>query len=86
MQGQINIQELQVGDQIEGFYLLKDPQLKTAASGKPFLRMGLADRTGSVDSKVWDYSGPISAGDNGAVAFIQGSVSALRACCCLRST
>ncbi len=36
MQGQISIQELQVGDQVEGFYLLKDPQIKTSASGKLF--------------------------------------------------
>jgi len=59
MQGQIKIQELQVGDQIEGFYLLKDPQLKSSSNGKPFLKMGLVDCTGSAESRVWDYSGPI---------------------------
>lgn len=31
------IKELKVGDKIEGFYLLKDPQIKMTTGGKPFL-------------------------------------------------
>ena len=58
------IKELKVGDKIEGFYLLKDPQIKMTTGGKPFLRGGISDRTGCVEMKVWDYSGMITAADN----------------------
>lgn len=78
MKEQVKIHDLHIGDQIEGFYLLKDPQLKTASNGKPFLKMGLTDCTGSVESKAWDYSGPISAANNGEAVFIQGTVSEFR--------
>ena len=76
--GQKEILELQNGDQLEGFYLLKDPQIKTAANGKLFLKMGLSDCSGSVEGKVWDYTGPISASDNGAVVYVKGVVSEYR--------
>ena len=72
------IRELKVGDKIEGFYLLKDPQIKMTAGGKPFLRGGVSDRTGGVEMKVWDYSGTITASDNGKVAFISGTASEYR--------
>ena len=48
------IRELKVGDKIEGFYLLKDPQIKMTTGGKPFLRGGISDRTGCVEMKMWD--------------------------------
>ena len=51
------IAELHTGDDVEGFYVLKDAFLKTTAAGKPFLSGVLADRSGVIDLKVWDYSG-----------------------------
>ena len=65
------------GDDVEGFYVLKDALLKTTAAGKPFLSGVLADRTGVIDLKVWDYSGPVGAGsgDTGRVVKIRGQVS-----------
>ena len=44
------------GDEAEGFYILKDAHQKTTAAGKPFLSGSIADRSGSMDIKVWDYS------------------------------
>ena len=55
------IAEMHTGDDVEGFYVLKDAFLKTTAAGKPFLSGVLADRSGVIDLKVWDYSGPIGA-------------------------
>lgn len=52
------IAELHTGDDVEGFYVLKDAFLKTTAAGKPFLSGVLADRSGVIDLKVWDYSRP----------------------------
>lgn len=70
--------DLQPGDQIEGFYVLRNPQGKTTANGKPFLSTGLADRTGVIDAKCWDYAGPIGAADEGKVIKIRGTVSEYR--------
>ena len=72
------IAEMSNTDDIEGFYILKSAFLKTTAAGKPFLSGSLSDRTGSIDIKVWDYSGPITAGDEGKVVKIRGSVSEFR--------
>lgn len=72
------IVDLQPGDQIEGFYVLRNPQGKTTANGKPFLSTGLADRTGVIDAKCWDYAGPIGAADEGKVIKIRGTVSEYR--------
>ena len=71
------IADMRPGDDVEGFYVLKDALLKTTAAGKPFLSGVLADRTGVIDLKVWDYSGPVGAGsgDTGRVVKIRGQVS-----------
>ena len=50
---------MHTGDDVEGFYVLKDAFLKTTAAGKPFLSGVLADRSGTIELKVWDYSGPV---------------------------
>lgn len=71
------IDELVSGDRIEGFYVLKDGGLKTTVSGKPFFSGVLSDQSGSVDIKIWDYSGPLgsSPSDIGRVIKIRGEVS-----------
>ena len=71
------IADMRTGDDVEGFYVLKDAVLKTTAAGKPFLSGVLADRSGVIDLKVWDYSGPIGAHpeDIGRVVKIRGQVS-----------
>lgn len=68
---------MHTGDDVEGFYVLKDAFLKTTAAGKPFLSGVLADRSGTIDLKVWDYSGPIGASpaDTGRIVKIRGQVS-----------
>jgi len=70
--------DLAVGDQIEGCYVLKSAQGRTTASGKPFLAAVLQDRSGTIEAKVWDYSGPVCASDEGKAVKIRGSVSEFR--------
>ena len=70
--------EIDVGDQIEGFYILKAAVIRTTASGKTYLSGTAADRSGTVDIKVWDYSGPISEADAGKVAKMRGEISEYR--------
>ncbi len=72
------IAELGIGDEVEGFYLLKAASPRTSNSGKPFLSAVLSDRTGNIEAKVWDYSGPVGAKDEGSVVKVRGSVSEFR--------
>ena len=66
------------GIDIEGFYLLKSAFPKVTVSGKPFLTAVLADESGTIEAKVWDYSGPIGERDAGKVIKVRGSVSDYR--------
>ena len=70
--------DMNIGDQIEGFYILKGAYPKTAANGKPFLNTTLADKSGTVEAKIWNYSGPIGTGEEGKVVKIRGEVSEFR--------
>lgn len=72
------IHEMNTGDQVEGFFILSNAFAKQAANGKPFLSAVLEDRTGTIEGKVWDYSGPVSPDDIGAVIKIRGVVSEFR--------
>ena len=69
------IADLAPGQEVDGFYLLNDAALKTSSNGKPFLSAKAADRSGSVDLKVWDYSGPIGGADSGSVVRLRGAVT-----------
>jgi len=69
------IRDMSVGDQLEDFFLLQDAFIKTTLSGKPFLSMVLSDCTGTVVSQAWDYTGPVTPKDTGAVVKIRGTVS-----------
>lgn len=69
------IRDMSIGDQIEGFFLLQDAYSKTTLAGKPFLSMVLSDCTGTIDAQIWDYTGPVTSKDTGAVAKIRGTVS-----------
>lgn len=74
----LSIAQMQRGMDVEGFYLLKAAFAKVTASGKPFLSAVLADTSGTVEAKVWDYTGPIGERDAGKVIKIRGSVSDYR--------
>lgn len=78
MASEKNIADLAVGDHTDGFYILKTAQSKMASNGRPFLAASLADVTGVIEAKVWDYAGPIGAGDEGKVVKIRGEVSEYR--------
>lgn len=69
---------MEIGDEVEGFYILKGAYPKVSANGKPFLNATLSDASGSMEAKVWDYPGPINAADEGKVIKIQGTVTEFR--------
>ena len=74
----LSIAQMQRGMDVEGFYLLKSAFPKVTVSGKPFLTAVLADESGTIEAKVWDYSGPIGERDAGKVIKVRGSVSDYR--------
>src|SRR5690606_32989683 len=47
----------QIGDQFEGFVLIKESIKGTTSSGKPFLTLILRDATGEIEAKLWDITG-----------------------------
>ena len=73
-----SISEFEAGDEIEGYYVLRTAQAKISNNGKPFLSASLADRTGTIEAKMWDYNGPVSSSDEGGVVKLRGSVSEFR--------
>ena len=75
MQHDIAVADMQLGDEIEGFYVLSSASLRTTGAGKPYLTGTLTDRTGSVDLVVWDYTGELSADSAGTVVKVRGKVS-----------
>lgn len=66
------------GDEVEGFYILKSANPKVSANGKPFLTGALSDRSGTMELKVWDYSGPLGTPDEGKVVKVRGTVGEYR--------
>ncbi|MBO2528184.1 MAG: CMP-binding protein, partial [Clostridiales bacterium] len=72
------IMDMVPGDAVEGFYLLRSATAKTSSNGNPYLNAVLSDNSGSIETKVWNYGGPIGTADEGSVVKIRGTVSEFR--------
>ena len=48
------ISEFVVGEEVQGFYIIKALNVKTSSNNKKYLDFTLADKTGEVNSKLWD--------------------------------
>jgi 3'-5' exoribonuclease len=48
------VKDLAAGQSITGFFLVHEKEIRNTAAGKAYLRMELGDRTGSVESRMWD--------------------------------
>ena len=70
--------DVKVGDEIDGFYLLGNATVRSSANGSRFLAATLSDRSGSLDLKVWDYTGSIGTEDNGSAVRVRGTVGDYR--------
>ncbi len=75
MEQNIRIADMVPGQQLQGFYILKDIRCKTSSNGSPFLSARIQDATGELDSKIWNYSGPLTGEDSGKVMLIRGEVT-----------
>lgn len=48
------IADFNVNDRIEGFYIIKEIEAKTASNGNLYLDIKLGDNTGDINAKFWD--------------------------------
>lgn len=48
------INEFEVGDDIQSFFLIKGMNLKTSSNNKKYLDLNLTDKTGEINAKAWD--------------------------------
>jgi 3'-5' exoribonuclease len=53
MINQKSIKEFEKGDKIDGFYLVRFAEKKTATNGKEYMDFTLADKTGEISAKLW---------------------------------
>ena len=50
------IKQLQTGDQLQSFFLIKAADRKTTSNNKTYLDLTLVDQTGEINAKLWDYN------------------------------
>ncbi len=48
------IAEFTVGEEIQGFFIIRALNIKTSSNNKKYLDFTLADKTGEVNAKLWD--------------------------------
>lgn len=62
------ISDMRVGDQVNTVFAVADVQQRQGKNGQAYLDVRLADRTGEINLKLWNYSGAAD------VRIVQGSV------------
>ena len=71
----MQIADIELGKDLEGFFILSDAVVKTGSNGSPYLAGKLSDRSGTVDIKVWNYGGSGDALPVGGVVKVRGKVT-----------
>lgn len=73
------IKDFQDGQTVSYIYvIIQDIQLKSTATGKPYLSAKLQDKSGTIDMKYWDYVGDLTSADNGKIIKVAGVISSYR--------
>lgn len=49
------IEEFQVNDKIDGYFIIKEAECRTASNSKKYLDFTIADKTGEINAKYWNY-------------------------------
>ena len=74
MEYDVKVCSMRAGMEVEGFYLLQDASIRQSSAGKPYLNCSVSDASGSIEAKMWDYSGTLGPDDNGKVIKIRAEV------------
>ncbi len=73
------VKDIQADTRVSGFYVAKTKRLGLTKKGDPFLSITLSDRTGDVESRVWENAEAFSSCFNeGDILDIQGYASSYR--------
>ena len=62
------------GFTIQGYYIIKEVELKKSKNNSKYLDMVLADKTGEVNSKIWDYKLEESEFSKNSLVKVKGEV------------
>jgi 3'-5' exoribonuclease len=49
------VKDLAADQSITGFFLVVEKELRNTAGGKPYLRLELGDKSGTVEARMWDH-------------------------------
>jgi 3'-5' exoribonuclease len=71
----VAVRDLTPGRTIEGIYLLSAKETKVTKAGKPFFKLRLSDRTGTVDCTVWEVEAMGSGLKTGDLVMVAAGVS-----------
>ncbi len=69
------IETLKDGDHVSGIYFCKNKQMLTGKSKKPYCSLTLQDKTGTLDAKIWDFTGGIEDFENLDFIFVEGDIT-----------
>ena len=75
MEYNVAVAAMQQGQQIEGYYVIDNIQIKTSVSGSTYVSAKVSDASGSVDAKLWNFNGGIVETDSGKVVKLRGEVT-----------
>jgi len=73
------VADLEADQTITSFFLVWDKQIRTTREGKPFLRLELGDRTGTIEARMWEnFEDPAGAIARDDFVKVQGRVELYR--------
>ena len=75
MEYNVAVAAMEPGQQIEGYYIFDRIQIKTSVSGSAYVSARVTDASGSIDAKLWNFSGGLSEDDSGRVVKLRGEVT-----------
>lgn len=68
------ISNMQPGEKLDGFYILRRAAERTTNAGKPYLSATLSDATGTIEANMWEYGGGYGPEKEGSIVKIRGEV------------
>lgn len=73
------ISDLKEKDKVDTYFMLRKKNQKLTKTNKPYLELGLADRTGNIEGRLWEGAEEFNkAADTGDVVRIKGAVDKFR--------
>jgi 3'-5' exoribonuclease len=69
------IKDIRENERLIEHYLVKRKEARESKAGKHFLSLKLADKTGSLDGKIWDMTSHIAPFDEGEMVKVDGTVT-----------